>query len=122
MIKRTPIKKISDKRRERLANGWWEKQVFLQLIEQRKRTDTSWRPITVDNAKSYQFAHILPKGMYPTLRLDPNNIIIVDSIPQHEWVDKMVAWEHYSFIKRVKEWKAVKILHNLYVSHFSWLE
>jgi hypothetical protein len=68
-----------------------ERALFLRLIKERKRTDTSGRPITEENAQSFQFAHILPKGMYPELRLNPNNIIIVDSINQHHRVDKMVA-------------------------------
>ena len=100
-MKKSPIKKISDKRKKRLASWWSEKSVFLSLINERRKTDTSWRIITPENAKSYQFAHILPKGMYPELRLNPNNIIIVDSLEQHHWVDKMVAWFKYEFYEFV---------------------
>nr|DAK26144.1 MAG TPA: hypothetical protein [Caudoviricetes sp.] len=41
--------------------------------------------------------------MYPELRLNPNNIIIVDSIQQHERVDQRVAGfkaEYYEMVKK----------------------
>jgi hypothetical protein len=37
------------------------------------------------------FAHALPKGMYPELRNNVNNIIFVDSMAQHQRVDEQVA-------------------------------
>lgn len=87
----------------RIAKGGSESSLFLQILKKRGKTDLTGRPITVEEARSYQFAHILPKGMYPELRLNPNNIILVDSIEQHEWVDKTVAgakaW-FYSCVER----------------------
>ena len=122
MIKKSPIKKISFKKQARISSWLSERALFLRLIKERKRTDTSGRPITEENAQSFQFAHILPKGMYPELRLNPNNIIIVDSINQHHWVDKMVAWFKHEFYEFVMRGTAIKALHDLYVSEFSWLE
>lgn len=122
MIKKSPVAKIWRKKKTRLANWWGEKALFMKLIDERGRTDTSWRPITRESAQSFQFAHILPKGMYPELRNNPNNIIIVDSIAQHNWVDSIVAWFKWEFYKMVMRGTAVKAIHDLYVSNFSWLE
>ena len=122
MIKKSPVAKIWRKHKARIANWWSEKAVFSKLIEERGRTDTSWRLITKESAQSFQFAHILPKGMYPEFRLDPNNIVIVDSIAQHNWVDSIVAWFKYEFKEMVLKGTAVKAIHDLYVSQFSWLE
>lgn len=121
-MKKTPLAKIWRKHKARIANWWSEKAVFSKLIEERGRTDTSWKLITKESAQSFQFAHILPKGMYPEFRLDPNNIVIVDSIAQHNWVDSIVAWFKYEFKEMVLKGTAVKAIHDLYVSQFSWLE
>ena len=90
-MKKTPIKKIWRKRRERIANGGSESSLFLQILQKRGKTDLTGRPITVEDARSYQFAHILPKGMFPEYRLNPDNIVLVDSIEQHQRVDRTVA-------------------------------
>ena len=65
--------------------------LFFANFAKRGKTDLTGRPITVEDARSYQFAHILPKGMFPEYRLNPDNIVLVDSIEQHERVDKTVA-------------------------------
>ena len=109
-MKKTPIKKIWRKRRARIANGGSESSLFLKILEKRQKTDLTGRPITVEDARSYQFAHILPKGMFPEYRLNPDNIILVDSIEQHERVDKTVAGSKEFFRSCVEKWTARKIL------------
>lgn len=112
-MKKTPIKKIGRKRRARIANGWSESSLFLQILETRGKTDLTGRPITPEDARSYQFAHILPKGMYPEYRLNPSNIILIDSIEQHERVDREVAGEKKQFEDAVKNDEAIEILRYL---------
>ncbi|MDO4713859.1 MAG: hypothetical protein Q4B28_04355 [bacterium] len=86
----------------------------MEILEKRGKTDLSGRPITAEDARSYQFAHILPKGMYPELRLNPDNIILVDSIEQHEWVDKTVAGAKAWFFDWVKRGVAIQHLNQIW--------
>ena len=109
-MEKTPIKKIWKKRRERIANGGSESSLFLKILQKRGKTDLTGCPITVEDARSYQFAHILPKGMFPEYRLNPDNIILVDSIEQHERVDKTVAGSKEFFRSCVEKGMARKIL------------
>lgn len=48
----------------------------------------NWNPwaktINLEDLQPINFSHIKPKGMYPELRLDPDNIEIV-SRAYHEW-------------------------------------
>ena len=75
-----------------MANGGSESSLFLQIFRQRRgKTDLVDNTISEEELQSFQFAHILPKGMYPEYRLNPENIIFVDSIEQHQRVDRMVA-------------------------------
>lgn len=108
------IKKIWRKRRERIAHGGSEASLFLEIVKKRQKTDLTGRPITIEDARSYQFAHILPKGTYPEHRLNPDNIILVDSIEQHERVDREVAGLKYQYEQGVKKWMAIKMLRSLY--------
>ena len=64
----------------------------------------------MEEARSYQFAHILPKGMFPEYRLNPENIILVDSIEQHERVDKTVSGNKDYFRSCVDKGAAREIL------------
>lgn len=109
-MKKTRIKQIWRKRRTRIANGGSESSLFLQILEKRGKTDLTGRPITMEEARSYQFAHILPKGMFPEYRLNPENIILVDSIEQHERVDKTVSRNKDYFRSCVDKGTARKIL------------
>ena len=86
------IKKIWKKRRERVANGGSESSLFLQIYEKRGwKSDLTNTHYNKEELQSFQFAHILPKGMYPEYRLNPENIVFVDSIEQHQRVDRTVA-------------------------------
>lgn len=64
----------------------------------------------MEEVRSYQFAHILPKGMFPEYRLNPENIILVDSIEQHERVDKTVSRNKDYFRSCVDKGTAREIL------------
>ena len=110
IMKKTLPKKIGKKRKARIVNGGSEASLFLQILEKRRKTDLTGRPITMEDARSYQFAHILPKGMFPEYRLNPENIILVNSIEQHEWVDKTVSGNKGYFRSCVEKWTARKIL------------
>lgn len=86
------IKKIWKKRRERVTNGGSESSLFLQIYGKRGwKSDLTNTYYNKEELQSFQFAHILPKGMYPEYRLNPENIVFVDSIEQHQWVDRTVA-------------------------------
>jgi hypothetical protein len=41
------------------------------------------------------FAHALPKGMYTEFRNNVNNIVFVDSIEQHNRVDRATAGKKF---------------------------
>lgn len=115
VMKKTLPKKIWRKRKARIANGGSEASLFLDILKKRKKTDLTEKPISEENARSRQFAHILPKGMYPELRLNPNNIIIVDSIEQHERVDQRVAGFKAEYYEMIKKWTAIQALRNAWV-------
>ena len=112
------IKKIWKKRRERVTNGGSESSLFLQIFKQRGgKTDLVDNSISEEELQSFQFAHILPKGMYPEYRLNPENIIFVDSIEQHQRVDRMVAGNKAIFKDLVDRWLARKRLREMRDSH-----
>lgn len=112
------IKKIWKKRRERVTNGGSESSLFLQIFKQRGgKTDLVDNSISEEELQSFQFAHILPKGMYPEYRLNPENIVFVDSIEQHQRVDRMVAGNKAIFKDLVDCWLARKRLREMWDSH-----
>ena len=112
------IKKIWKKRRERVANGGSESSLFLQIFKQRGgKTDLVDNSISEEELQSFQFAHILPKGMYPEYRLNPENIIFVDSIEQHQRVDRTVARNKAIFKDLVDRWLARKRLRGMWDSN-----
>ena len=112
------LKKIWKKRRERVANGGSESSLFLQIFKKRgKKTDLLDNIYSEEELQSFQFAHILPKGMYPEYRLNPENIVFVDSIEQHQRVDRMVAGNKAIFKDLVDRWLARKRLREMRDSH-----
>lgn len=112
------IKKIWKKRRERVTNGGSESSLFLQIFKKRaKKTDLLDNIYSEEELQSFQFAHILPKGMYPEYRLNPENIMFVDSIEQHQRVDRMVAGNKAIFKDLVDRGVARKRLREMRDSH-----
>ena len=112
------LRKIWKKRRERVSNGGSESSLFLQIFRQRRgKTDLVDNTISEEELQSFQFAHILPKGMYPEYRLNPENIIFVDSIEQHQRVDRMVAGNKAIFKDLIDRWLARKHLREMWDSN-----
>ena len=112
------LRRIWKKRRERVANGGSETSLFLQIFKKRgKKTDLMDNVYSEEELQSFQFAHILPKGMYPEYRLNPENIVFVDSIEQHQRVDRMVAGNKAIFKDLVDRWLARKCLREMWDSH-----
>ena len=108
------LRKIWKKRRERVSNGGSESSLFLQIFKKRgEKTDLLDNTISEEELQSFQFAHILPKGMYPEYRLNPENIVFVDSIEQHQRVDRMVAGNKAIFKDLVDRWLARKRLREM---------
>lgn len=71
--KQTRINLVSDKKKERLANWWSEKDLFKEIWEERPHIcEECWK--TLKEAKAHNFSHIKSKGKYPELRLEKSNI------------------------------------------------
>ena len=69
----------------------WEKELFLEIRNERKHICIiCWQYI--HEAKTFCFAHLLPKGTYPKYRLNKSNIAIVCSIDCHHKLDSLVSW------------------------------
>lgn len=90
------INKIGKKHKERIANGGSELITFKEKYYLNKgRSDLTGKFYKLDDVRSYQFAHALPKGTYPKYRNNVNNIVFVDSIEQHHRVDSQIAGGKY---------------------------
>lgn len=112
------LRKIWKKRRERVSNGGSESSLFLQIFKKRgRKTDLLDNIYSEEDLQSFQFAHILPKGMFPEYRLNPENIVFVDSIEQHQRVDRMVAGNKAIFKDLVDRWLARKRLREMWDSN-----
>lgn len=94
-IQRSAVKKISDKRRKRLNEWWWEVPVFMKVYDYYKHrcvltwkyvepTEPDWLP------PSYCFPHLLSKWMYAHLRTFRSNVVLVSSLELHWIVDKII--------------------------------
>lgn len=107
------IRKIWKKRQARIENWLSELNTF-QIVYDRARSisELSWE--YVYEARVRCFAYILPKWTYPKLRNNPNNIIFVKNIEEHELVDHFVAHNKMLFFDLVQEWKAIEYLQNLF--------
>lgn len=105
LISKTPVKKVSNKKKERLESDWGELQLFRDIWNSRPRIcEVCWK--TVHTFDPSWFAHIIAKSKDPSKRLDPNNIALVHGI----WELKDVTtWETYSchqeLDKIVNDWK-----------------
>ena len=70
-LKRTPLKKGKPLKKEKKATG--EKELFEEIWNTREhRCESCGKEIW--EAQAECFSHIKPKGLYPELRLDPDNI------------------------------------------------
>ena len=90
------LKKIWERHRKRISEGGSELLTFkTKRLRNHGKSDLTWKFYKLENVASYQFAHALPKGTYPEFRNNPNNIVFVDSIEQHERVDRATAWKKF---------------------------
>ena len=96
------MKKISDKRRQRLA--WYsEKDLFKELRESREhKCMICWHYTDLTQAQC--FAHVLDKWMYPKYRTHPENIALVCTISCHNKVDYLASWHAYIIEYMLKSW------------------
>lgn len=108
MIKKSPIHKIWRKHKERIDSWWSELTTFrIKRLRNHGKSDLTWKYYMLEEVQSFQFAHALPKGLFPEYRNNPNNIIYVDSIEQHEWVDQTTAWKKYLVEWLVRRWELI---------------
>lgn len=89
-MKRTPIKKISEKRKAKIEEERElrrkEYEMFEEIWKERgPRSEISGKFLGRE-AKSIYFHHCLPKSRYPEYRLDKRNIIIL-SFEEHQNVE-----------------------------------
>ena len=109
MIKKSPIHKIGRRHRERIANGGSEKTTFkIKWLRNNWKSDLTGKYYPIEKVQARQFAHGLPKGMFSEYRNDPNNIIFVDNIEQHERLDSITAGKKYLVESLVIRWDFVK--------------
>ena len=108
MIKKTPIHKIWRKHKERIAS-WRSETITFKIKRLRNwwKSDLTWKYYPIDQLQSFQFAHALPKWLFPEYRNNVNNIVFVDSIEQHEWVDKTTAWKKYLVEALLRKWELI---------------
>lgn len=110
------IRKIGKKRQARIDNWLSELNTFQEVYNRaRGISELSWEYVLEPRVRC--FAHILAKGMYPKLRNDPNNIIFVKNIKEHELVDHFVAHNKKVFFDLVQEWKAIMKLKQLFIKY-----
>ena len=79
-LKRTPLKK------KRRVTG--ERALFVRLYEERGGvSEVSGKELLPPDSERfhYQGSHILPKGTYPELRLDPDNIAMITADEHSLW-------------------------------------
>lgn len=79
---KTQINPISDKKKERLKETWWEKEKFRKILIDRQKNwyltcSICWKSFLIENAWPTSFAHILAKWQYKAYRLFDNNIALV---------------------------------------------
>ena len=105
------LNKIWRKHKERIANGGSESITFkTKRLKNHGKSDLTWKYYPLEKLSSFQMAHILAKGLYPELRNNVNNIVFVDSIEQHEWVDRTTAGKKFLVEQLVMHWEAVSRL------------
>lgn len=102
------LNKIWRKHRDRIANWWSELATFEAKRKQNEwKSDLTGKYFSLENLASYQMAHGLPKGAYPEFRNNVNNIVYVDSIEQHERVDKTIAGKKFLVEQLVIHWELI---------------
>ena len=62
-------------KRRRKPTG--EKKLFFKIWSERPHICVNCKDYLGHEARAHNFAHIKPKGLYPELRLDPSNIMLL---------------------------------------------
>ena len=102
------LKKIWIKHKERIANGWSELITFkTKWLRNHGKSDLTGKYYRLEDLASYMFAHALPKGMYTEFRNNVNNIVFVDSIEQHNRVDRTIAGKKFLVEQLVMHWELI---------------
>jgi len=95
-LKRTAVKKVSDKRKERLATGGKEITLFKNIYKKKFKAKENFciicrQELTEENIQPASFPHILPKGKYPEFRLLESNLqYLVCGIEHHDKYDEII--------------------------------
>lgn len=111
------IKKISNKKKLRLAFKWSESDLFKKRFNQLK---SEWRNycmvtgkvLTEDMLSPASFPHILPKWKFPQYRYYLNNIWLVCWIEEHDLFDKKInklkeeKWL-FRLEEKIKNWEEI---------------
>ena len=114
-IKKTPLKQISKKRKDRLSK-YSEKDIFRDKLI--KSQDENWiltcdvcnSNFHIENAWVYCLPHILAKSKYPHLRYMINNLWVVCSIACHQEFDKIISWNNKQEIEnKILNWETINI-------------
>ena len=108
MIKKSPLKPIWRKHKERISQWLSETTTFkIKWLRNHGKSDLTWKYFPIENVQSFQFAHALAKWLYPEYRNNPRNIVYVDSIEQHERVDKTTAWKKAMIESLMLKWELI---------------
>lgn len=79
------LRKISKLRKKRILESS-ETDVYNEVYKFHKgKSVLTWNPVSKWNVSCY--AHLFPKGSYPKLRTQRNNIVLVSTIQEHELLD-----------------------------------
>lgn len=95
-LKRSPVKQVSEKRKERIANGGSEINLFKNIYKKKFKAKKNFciicrEELTEENISPASFPHILPKGTYPELRLLESNLqYLVCGIDHHDKFDEII--------------------------------
>ncbi len=90
-MKKTPIRKISEKKRAEIASNREEREKMYKLfeeifIERNRRSEISKTYLGAECLSTFCH-HILPKGRYPEYGFDKDNIILV-TFDEHQKVEQ----------------------------------
>lgn len=105
--KKTPLKLIWKKRKERIKESWSEYKVFIEIWKERKHICYNcWKYIKLFHSSC--FAHWLNKRDNPKLRYDKNNIFLVHGIfeikDEKTWLTYNCHNEFDMLFNKLKKW------------------
>lgn len=91
------VKKASTLTKKRKSTG--EKEVFRRIWEERPHNCLTCG-VHINEARAINFSHLLPKGKYPELRLDPRNVVL-------QCGQCHMKWHNYgNEMREVKKWRS----------------